>query len=97
MLLCVLITMVSKAGQQILSRCLPNVFDTEFLNKQVHLTELILCMEEFLKHGKLRKEDMKPLPKFIIYFINCITSTCKREGMGNGLIKNIFIFISMNI
>ena len=35
--LCVLITIVSKGGQRILSRSLPNVFDTEFLNKQVHL------------------------------------------------------------
>ena len=78
MLLCVLITIVSKGGQHILSRCLPNVFDTEFLNKQVHLIELRLCMEEFLKHSKLRKGDLKHLPKLIVHFINSITSTCER-------------------
>ena len=94
MLLCVLITIVSKGGQRILSRSLPNVFDTEFLNKQVHLIELILCMEGFLKHGQLRKGDLKHLPKLIVHFINCITSTCKRDGIGNRLIKIIFIFIS---
>ena len=92
MLLCVLITIVSKGGHQILSRSLPNVFDTEFINKQVHLIELILCMEEFLKHGQLRKGDLKDLPKLIVHFINCITSTCKREGMGNRLIKNHLYF-----
>ena len=97
MLLCVLITLVSKSGQRILSRYLPNVFDAEFFHKQVHLIELILCMEEFLKHGKLRKGDMKHLPKFIIHFINCINSACTREGMGNRLIQIIFTFICTNI
>ena len=39
-----------------------------------------------------KKGDMKHLPKLIIHFINCIISTCKREGMGNRLRKNHLYF-----
>ena len=92
MLLCVLVTLVSTPGQQIVKDMVPNVFDDEFINKQVHLIKLILCIEEFLKHGKLKNGDLHYLPKFIVHFINCITSTCKREGMGNRLIKNHLYF-----
>ena len=59
----------------------------------IHTIELLLGMEEFLKHGFFTKKELVQfLPKTIIHFINCINETCYREGMGTRLIKNHLFF-----
>ena len=89
-LISLLIAIVSKQGKQFLSNH-PNLND-QFFKKEVLVLELILSMEEFLKHGKITKSDLTLLPKTMIYFINAINSTCKRAGMGTQLIKNHLYF-----
>ena len=90
MLISILIAIVSPTGTQIL--CEQANLTNEFINQQVHVIELILSMEEFLKHGKMKYGELKHLDKTIVHFINCINSTCKRGGMGTRLIKNHLYF-----
>ena len=66
--------------------------DITFIQKQVHVIELILGMEEFLKHGQFSKGKLKHLEKTVIHFINCINNVCKRGGTGTRLTKNHLYF-----
>eukprot|EP00536_Pseudo-nitzschia_multiseries_P004629 jgi/Psemu1/10407/gm1.10407_g len=85
MLISLLIAMVSKHGSDIID-------DHRFVKKQIEVIQLILSMEEFLKHGRMKNASLKNLPKTIVHFINCINSTCHRKGMGTKLIKNHLYF-----
>eukprot|EP00536_Pseudo-nitzschia_multiseries_P011769 jgi/Psemu1/29889/gm1.29889_g len=86
MLISLLIAMVSTHGSGIIG-------DHHFVKKQIaEVIQLILSMEEFLKHGRMKYASLKNLPKTIVHFINCINSTCHRKGMGTKLIKNHLYF-----
>eukprot|EP00536_Pseudo-nitzschia_multiseries_P008802 jgi/Psemu1/21469/gm1.21469_g len=85
MLISILITLCSNVAINIIQ-------DATFIQKQVEVIELILSMEEFLKHGNITISGLENLPKMIIHFINCINSTCLREGMDTKLIKNHLYF-----
>ena len=50
-------------------------------------------MEEFLKHGILKKNDLKVLPLMIRHFVDEINLNSQRDtGMGNKIIKNHLYF-----
>ena len=90
-LLCVVIAMLCGSGKDILCN---NVHITAYLiNQQVYTLELILGMEEFLKHGRLTKAQLPSFHKTIIHFLNQINSNCQRaKGMSTVLIKNHLYF-----
>ena len=85
-LISILISIVSKVGTDLLLN--KGKLQFGFLQKQVHCIELILGMEEFLKHGGITQNDLKLLPKVMINYINHINEVCQRKGMGSRLIKN---------
>ena len=65
---------------------------TQFVNKQVKLIEIVLSVEEFLKHWKITVKQRNGLQKVMEHFINVISSTCLRSGMGTKLIINHLYF-----
>eukprot|EP00536_Pseudo-nitzschia_multiseries_P007859 jgi/Psemu1/18944/gm1.18944_g len=78
--------MVSRHGSEIIG-------DHHSIKKQIdEAIQLIVSMEEFLKHGQMKYSSLKNLPRTIMHFINCINSTCHRKGMGTKLIKNHLYF-----
>eukprot|EP00536_Pseudo-nitzschia_multiseries_P006346 jgi/Psemu1/15033/gm1.15033_g len=85
MFISILIAMVSKHGSGIIG-------DHHFIKKQTEVIQLIVLMEEFLKHGQMKYSSLKNLPKTVVHFINCINSTCHRKGMETKLIKNHLYF-----
>ena len=58
----------------------------------VYTLELILFMEEFLKHFKMKLSQSSKLPVMIEHFIEKINKNCQRGGMGTRLIKNHLYF-----
>ena len=62
------------------------------IDDQIRTLELILFMEEFLKHFQLKKSKLDRLPKMIAYYISHINENCKRNGMGTKLVKNHLYF-----
>eukprot|EP00957_Ditylum_brightwellii_P052279 3965091-Ditylum_brightwellii.AAC.1 len=66
-----------------------------FTEQWIEVIEVIISMEEFLKHGRITVGGLNYLPKIIIHFLNCMNSICLRKGTGNKLIKN-HIFLSMS-
>ena len=60
---------------------------------QVHFIEIILEIEEWLKHGDPTKAQISNLPDVISNFIVKVNLNGQREGMGNKLIKNHYISI----
>jgi len=85
-LISILISIVSKVGMNQLKN--ERALETNFISKLVHCFELILGMEEFLKHGRITHNDLEVLPKTMINYINHINAVCQRKGMGSRLIKN---------
>jgi hypothetical protein len=89
-LLSLLLALMSTKGKSTLSN---NAFlGAETLEGYINTIELILCMEEFLKKGRLKKNKLKALEKMIVHFINKINTNCQRGGMGTRLIKNHLYF-----
>ena len=84
-LLCILLTINSKRGKKILG-------SERFIKKQIKVIEMILSMEEFLKHGRLTVKERGGLEKVVEHFIQTINETCLRSGMGSRLIKNHLYF-----
>lgn len=85
-LLCLIVAMVSTNGRKQLidSGILP-----ESVDAVVGTFELIIAMEEFLKHGLITKRQLANIPKMAIHYINEINKNCKRkEGSGTCTIKN---------
>jgi hypothetical protein len=83
MLLCILLASLSKSGNNLMNA------SSDKMRKQVYYIELVLGMEEFLKHGHISRSDIKSLEKMMIHFLNEININCDRqEGMNNRLIKN---------
>jgi hypothetical protein len=67
--------------------------EDEARKKQIMLFELVLGMEEFLKKGKIKKDQAKGLPKMVKHFINSINKIFPRtKGMGTNTIKNHLYF-----
>ena len=83
MLLCILLGLLSFDGRA----SLKNV-DIQ-LEGQVRFIELVLGMEEFLKHGSTTLSEMSSLKKMMRFFLRQINDHCHRNnGMRNRLIKN---------
>ena len=85
MLISIVVAISSKLGLEVIQ-------DNNFIKKQIETTQLIISIEEFLKHGKMKRGALKNLKRTIVHFINCINSTCYRKGMGTKLIKNHLYF-----
>ena len=84
MLLCILLALLSVDGQEA-----SKIANKEFVLDQIQFIELVLCMEEFLKHAKIQSSRLNNLRKMMKYFLKQINRHCHREkGMGNMLIKN---------
>ena len=83
MLLCHLLAFLSVKGKTVSKK------DNNFILHQVWFIELVLGMEEFLKHGVMTLSRLDWLRKTVRYFLEQLTKHCSRtEGMGNNLIKN---------
>ena len=94
MLLCILLALLSSDGQRSIERSIrrSSVFH---IKEQVRFIELVLGMEEFLKHGVITFRKIRQLSKMMKYFVQQITINCHRPtGMGNNVIKNhLFLHI----
>ena len=90
MLLSLLLAILSDRGREIM--LVEKEICTTRIEDQVHMIELILGMEEWLKAGSHTYEEVKHLPNAIDDFITKINHCCQREGMGTKLIKNHLYF-----
>ena len=85
MLLCILLTLLSFEGKQIMNA------SNKKLSGQVSFIELVLGMEEFLQHGdgQITLSEISILRKMTRHFLAHINKHVYREkGMNNKLIKN---------
>ena len=89
-ILTLIITLSSTYGQHVL-KDKAMAQKTKIAN-QIRTLELILFMEEFLKHFQLPKSHLNRLPTMIAYFIEHINRNCQRDGMGTKLVKNHLYF-----
>ena len=90
MLLGLLVALVSDRGKEILFT--EREMDENRIIDQVHMIELILGMEEWLKKGQPTRAQLTSLPAAIDDFIEKINFNCQRSGMGTMLIKNHLYF-----
>ena len=86
-LLCIILTLVSAVGQ---FNCKERTsIDDDTLQRQIETLELILGMEEFLKHGRMKVEDIPKLRRLSEVLIQKVVDNCPRkDGNGTNLIKN---------
>ena len=85
MLLCLLLALVLADGK----RAASNYLDDNLLVSLIKFIELVLGMEEFLKHGEIKLSEMEGLKQMMRYFVKQIRKNVHQtEGMGNRLIKN---------
>ena len=97
-LLCLIIAMMSGQGRSELQT--KALLADEEIEQQIYTLEHIIGMEEFLKHGELKKSNLvkssttsqSNLEKMITHFMNQVNANCRRSGMGNNLIKNHLYF-----
>ena len=83
MLLCILVALLSSEGRKL------TCFTENELKGQVYFIELVLGMEEFLKHGTTTLSGIVSLRKMMRHFLSTINKQCRRDkGMENKLIKN---------
>jgi len=82
MILCILVATLSPKGKNlILERQLRTI------DSQIYFLEIVLAMEEFLKHGSISRSELNSLEKMMIHFLNEINANCKRNtGVNNRLI-----------
>ena len=84
MLVCILVATLSNSGNYF-----PKKIDPVAISNQIYFIELVIGMEEYLKHGGIARSDLNILEKMMIHFLNEINKNCKRQkGMLNRLIKN---------
>ena len=86
-LLCIIITLVSSIGQ---FNCKQRTnIDDDTLQSLIRTFELVLGMEEFLKHGRMKVKDLPKLRRLSEVLVQEIVRNCPRsEGVGTNLIKN---------
>ena len=91
-ILCAIIAMLSDEIKELLQSAA--LITSDKIYSQVRTFELILGMEEFLKHGRLRrgKDELEKLKKTIYYFIQQVVRHIKRDGAGQVLCKNHLYF-----
>ena len=90
-LLSLVVTLSSDEGKHILTT--KAAITEEQIEKLIYTLELILGMEEFLKHGRISPDDIPKLKKMIDHFLTEINENLKRKkGMGTNLIKNHLYF-----
>lgn len=90
-LLCLIISMVSGKGRRELEN--EAHLRTESIDAHIRTLELIVGMEEFLKHGYIKKKELESVQKMVIHYLNEINLNCQRSaGMGTRTIKNHLYF-----
>ena len=91
MILDLIVAMLSQKGTRTLKQ--KARMQKKHIDDQVYFLELVLGMEEFLKHGVLKKNELKVLPRMIDHFVEEINQNSQRDtGMGNKIIKNHLYF-----
>ena len=85
-LLCLIIAMASSNGRK---QLMDSGLSAASIDSIVATFELIIAMEEFLKHGQITKGELENFPKMAVHYINQINKNCKRkDGSGTCTIKN---------
>ena len=90
MLIGLLLALVSDRGREIMQ--MEREMNENQIADQVHFIELILGMEEWLKHGHPTKAQISKLSDVINDFIVKVNLNGQREGMSTKLIKNHLYF-----
>ena len=90
MLLSLLVSLLSDRGREII--LIERKMNAERIADQVHMIELLLGMEEWLKHGTPTHKQLTLLPTAIKDYISKVNFNCQRGGMGTRLIKNHLYF-----
>ena len=90
MLIGLLIALLSDCGKEIIQ--IEREMNLDQITDQIHFIEIILGMEEWLKHGNPTKEQVEFLPDVINDFIDKVNLNGQREGMSTKLIKNHLYF-----
>ena len=86
-----LVALLSNCGREIIiTECKMN---SNRIFNQVHMIEIILGMEEWLKHGDSTRNQIECLSDVFDDFVHKINLNGQREGMGTKLIKNHLYFI----
>ena len=91
-LLCVLLALLTDRGRQI---CMEErTMRKAWLENQIHMLELILMVEVFLKRDRYPKEWLDPaaLGAAMGHYMDLMVDICQRDGMGNLLSKNHLMF-----
>lgn len=85
-LLCLIVTMVSTIGKY---NCRQRTtIDDDYLQGQIDTMELLLGIEEFLKRGRIKVNQIQKFKKFIDLLVQEIIHNCRRKkGCGNKFIK----------
>ena len=90
-LLSLIVTLSSDEGKDILTS--KAAITNDKIEKLIYTLELVLGMEEFLKHGRIRQDEIPKLKKMIDHFLTEINANLQRnKGMGTNLIKNHLYF-----
>ena len=90
-LLSLIVTLSSDEGKEILTS--KAAITNDKIDKLIYTLELVLGMEEFLKHGRITRDEIPKLKKMIDHFLTQINENLKRnKGMGTNLIKNHLYF-----
>ena len=90
MLIGLLIALLSDCGREIIQ--IEREMNPNRIADQVQFIEIILGMEEWLKHGSPTQEQTEILPEVINDFIDKVNLNGQREGMSTKLIKNHLYF-----
>ena len=75
-ILCLILALLSDAGRTVLNKYC-NIKEKN-INELIETLELVICMEQFLKHCGLKKVNLPRLPKLIHQFITKICTNCPR-------------------
>ena len=90
MLIGLLIALLSDCGREIIQ--IEREMNPNRIADQVQFIEIILGMEEWLKHGSPTQKQTELLPEVINDFIDKVNFNGQREGMSTKLIKNHLYF-----
>ena len=83
-LLCIMVTLVSKLGLSNLKSCVPECTDFVRIGF-IETLEMLLGLEEFLKYGGIKQSEIPKLETLMDELVHKITQNCRRNDLEEDL------------